>query len=122
MSDQSENTIQETPPGPAFTPPAPKPVLTQQQKLRRFLIGFLGWWLVNVPLYLLADRAQGAQGSFLFIFTLNVIALLVMAFANRWVALGIVAAVALNLVISLFLGQFFNVFCWIPFTTPMSLN
>jgi hypothetical protein len=55
----------------------------------------------------------------LFIFGINLLLLIVMAFVNRWVALGLVAAITLNLVVSVVLGLVFNAICWIPFTSPM---
>ncbi|MGE5251505.1 MAG: hypothetical protein ACM3QS_14985 [Bacteroidota bacterium] len=116
MSDEPANVIQEVPP--------PKPILTQQDKLRRFLIGLLGWWLVNIPLWLLLQPVMVSQGATFvyctlpFLFGANIFLLIIMAFRNRWVALGLLAAFAVNLLVSLVLGLGTNAMCWIPFTTP----
>ncbi len=121
MSNQPGIEYPEIPPESENRPATPKPVLTNADKLRRFLIGFLGWWLVNVPLWLLLDRVSGAVAFMIPVFIVQVIVLIIMAFVNRWVALGLVAAIALNFIISIFLGLFLNMLCWIPFTSPNPL-
>lgn len=103
---------------PVETPTAPKPVLTRDEKRRRFLIGFLGWWLVNVPLAMVLNARHLAEVLFM-VFFVQVVLLIIMAFANRAVALGMLAAIGLNLVISILFGLLFNALCWIPVSTPL---
>jgi len=79
-------------------------------------IGFVAWYVINGLIWL---GGTSNYGFFLAIFTLpgNLIVLLICAITPRLrrVALGILIAIALNLVITLVLGMFTNALCFVPF-------
>lgn len=92
-------------------------------KRRNFLIGFLGWYLVNGALWFIlsgatfdATEAQ-SSGAVCFLFPLNLLlpVLFGVIRVTRWLALGILAALALNFLVSLILGMSFNGLCFVPF-------
>ena len=104
--------------------PSPKPAFTltpDQQNWLKFAIGFVGWYLLNGLFWLAVGGASGNYGynMALGIFTLpaNIIVLIVLTLIRRtrWVAVGIGAALAVNFIISLFLGVVFNAMCLFPF-------
>jgi hypothetical protein len=133
MEHEPDDAVPEAPQEPEKKPLAPTRIFTRQEKIRYFLIGFLGWWLINILLWRLLvpvplsqlqgyRAGQGISENLIctvpIIFGMNVFLLIRMAFANRWIALGLLAAFAVNLVISLLLGLAGNAACWVPFTTP----
>jgi hypothetical protein len=85
-----------------------------------FAIGFLGWYLVNIFAWSHVPAGGYGLGVF-FVFAImlpfNIVALIVLGIirSTRWVALGIVTALALNFLISLALGLTLNAQCLIPF-------
>jgi hypothetical protein len=50
MGQEPEEAVQEVPEEPEKKPPSQRRLYTRQQKVKYLLIGFLGWWLVNVLL------------------------------------------------------------------------
>lgn len=116
---------------PTKEPPKPeKPPLSRNQKISRFLIGFLGWYILN-GLYWYITEPHGLDGDStftganfyavlsinLFLFPSNLLALIVLSTIppTRWVGFGILIALALNLAISIVEGVAFNGWCFIPF-------
>ncbi len=103
-------------------------------KRRRWLLaalGFAGWYLVNGLFWLIYQRLRPIPPGYYDIFSpdvgagmittvINIVVLLALAFIRRtrWVALGILFALALNFAVSLVLGLGFNAFCLAPFFTP----
>lgn len=91
-----------------------QPQTDKNRPLWQFAAGFLGWFLVNGLIWLFFKDNIGLN---LLVFPVNLIVLIVL-FAvkkNRKYAQGVLAAVGVNLLISLILGLFFNAFCFIPF-------
>jgi len=89
-----------------------------------FAVGFLGWYFINGSVWFLWSPNQntlGGQGYGIILNLLllpaNGIALLIFGIirSTRRIALGILAALALNFFISLFLGLSTNATCFIPF-------
>ena len=113
--DTPENIPQEKP------PPAP---MTPRQWWLLFAGGFLGWYLVYGVIWLLsAQDGVYYQGNiFLYACLWSVNIILIVAFAihcdTRPVGLGILAALALNIVISLVIGLQGNAWCFVPFFIP----
>ena len=112
---------------PEKPPAAPKivpPPLSTAAKRREFMIGFVGWWVVNGALWLGLTGGEGlGPGGFgiilnLLLFPANLLMLIVLAFIRRWIALGGLAAIAVNLLIALIMGVALAGFCFIPFFTP----
>ena len=105
------------PPGPKVEPQPPP--LTRNEKIFRFLVGFLGWYAVNGLLWYLVGNPNEGENFILLLcsFPANVLALLVLSLAKRTrlIGFGVLAAVALNLLISLILGVLQNAFCFVPF-------
>ncbi|MEK7328452.1 MAG: hypothetical protein AAB217_24670 [Chloroflexota bacterium] len=103
-------------------PSSPKKELSRNQKIRDFLIGFIGWWVINGAIWAgIATGDFGPQRSVfllfpnIFILPVNLLALIILAFVRRWVALGLLTAYAVNFLLALIMGLFFNGVCWIPF-------
>jgi hypothetical protein len=96
---------------------------TRNEKVIDFVLGFVGWFLVNGLLYgcsiaVLQAMASGTPDSIpvlllgLLPLLINIGALIFFAFTRRWIALGILAAFALVLVGVLLLGLVFYVICY----------
>jgi hypothetical protein len=93
------------------------------KKMRDFLIGFFGWWIINLVVFGIIIGNSAGEGFWYFIlfigypitFVANVITLIVLASRRRFVAFGALSATALNLLISLVSGIFINGICFIPF-------
>jgi len=108
----------------------PKRQLTRNEKIRDFLFGFVGWWVINALVWfaVMSDYVNSMGENVLLIFLLGIpvfylaqlITLIILASRRGWIALGIVSAMALNLVITLILGLTFNATCFIPFFVPAS--
>ncbi len=107
-----------TPPtSPATTPGA------QRQNWLKFAIGFAGWYLANGLIWMsmftpgVITGGYAMLGTWMCLIAANILVLLVLAIVRpaRWVALGMLAALALNLAISLSFGLFMNAYCLIPF-------
>ena len=94
----------------------PARVWSRNEKIRDFLIGMVGWYVVNGAVWLVFQGGQ-SNGGFLnlLILPINVVVLLVTAFTRRYFALGLLASFAFNLLAALMLGATLNAFCWIPF-------
>ena len=103
--------------------PTPVTPLTRNQKLGWFLAGFAGWFVVNgalgalalAPLAIgnsLAAEAAGLLSTLLML--ANLAALIALAFfpRGRWVALGILSALAVVLCIVLLLGATVAAICF----------
>lgn len=77
--------------------------------------GFLGWFLVTLPIYgqKMDQESLMICGGVLFL--ANIGALILLLIKLRSVGLGMLAALGVNLVISLILGLFNNALCFIPF-------
>jgi hypothetical protein len=100
---------------------------TRNTKILDFLIGFIAWFAVNGALWFLLAHGQSIVSSLigtiitgpivanLFILPANLLILIVLAFLRRWMAFGILVAVAINLAIALVLGMGTNATCAIPF-------
>ncbi len=102
------------------TPPPP-PVPTAVKR-RHLLIGFFGWYLVNGLLWFALtgasfDAAQAPAQALCLLFAVNFLLPVVLGLskAARWMALGILAALALNFLVSLLVGTIINGICFVPF-------
>ena len=98
--------------------PQPDP----RNKWGLFATGFFGWSIINVAVW--KSISPGPQshdplGYILNLFILpgNALILIILASIRRtrWMALGILAALALNFLISLLLGLTTNAVCFVPF-------
>ena len=116
--DTPETKPQEQPPAPPMTP---------QPKWLLFAAGLLGWYLVNGLIWLMMLRSPFYPGWLdtygfpnLILLPLNLIILVVLAIIKRtrMIAFGILAALALNIVISLVIGLQGNAWCFVPFFIP----
>lgn len=97
--------------------------------IKQFTAGFLGWYLVMALIYGLLFRnlgtgsmdydLMGLGGLFLPIQFIALIILFAMR-KVRYIGWGMLSAIGLNLVISLVLGLFGNVLCFIPFFKPVN--
>lgn len=125
MAEQPEidNKGIEEPPGKT------KKQLTRNEKIRDFLSGFAGWWVINglVWLGVSSDYLNTMGESALLVFICVVpafylgqlIALIILAYRRGWIALGVTSAIALNLVITLVAGLTMNATCFVPFFVPL---
>jgi hypothetical protein len=109
-------------------PPPPRPsghiYSSPYEKIRDFVIGFVGWVAINAVLWLSSDRVSLSsywsrdmqfQCAAFMLFVLNVAGLIVLAFTRRWIAFGSLVAFATNSLISLVLGSGLNALCGVPF-------
>jgi hypothetical protein len=110
------------PPGPAWrpAPAAPKAgePLSRRAKIVQFTGGFVGWYLVNFGIYAVTSAGGKGFTAAIVIFPANIIVLIILAYKRRWVALGMLSAIALNLLVALILGIGVAAWCFIPFFTP----
>jgi hypothetical protein len=102
-----------------------KVYVSQQQQYIDFVIGFAVWYLLNGLAWLLIGYNRGwlEGGSYgagnLLLFPINVILLIVFLIFRRWIGLGILGALALNLFIALAMNIAVNGACAVPFwVTP----
>ena len=112
---------------PSETPSVPppgnkKPSLLDTLRSRQFLAGFFGWYAVNgVVWYILKSGSLEFVGEAIlvnaFAFPINILALIVFSIIKRTrkFGFGLLAAIALNLLLSILLGVFFNGICFVPF-------
>jgi hypothetical protein len=103
--------------------------LSRRAKIADFTIGFVGWYALNGVAWFLVAQQPGftLQGNAiesygfigLCLWPANVLALIVLAVARpgRWIALGLLAAIASNFIIALILGASTGAYCFIPFFT-----
>jgi len=89
------------------------------RKNDQILYGFFGWYLINSIIWLLISTRGYAEYVFLnlFIFPINLLTLIVLSVikSTRKIGLGILIALALNLLLSLMVGLTINGVCFIPF-------
>ena len=96
---------------------------TRNEKVIDFVLGFVGWFLVNGILYgcsiaILQALDSGSPDSIPVLLLgvlpllINIGALIFFAFTRRWIALGILAAFALVLVGVLLLGLVIYAICY----------
>jgi len=106
----------ETQPAPEATPPAPKPE-SKITRLVKFAAGFLGWFLVTLLIYgaMSGEETMMICGGLLFPANLVLLGLLLKF--QRFAGWGMLAALGVNLIISLIRGLTTNAFCFIPFFT-----
>jgi hypothetical protein len=94
-----------------------------QDWLRRnaqILYGFFGWYLINGLIWLLLGLSPNEGYNIfvnIYIFPLNLLALIVLSVnkSTRKIGLGVLIALALNLLLSLVVGLGLNGVCFIPF-------
>jgi hypothetical protein len=96
---------------------------SQKQKYNDFAIGFAGWYLLNGLAWLLVGYEYGwLEGTYgipnLLLFPANAILLIIFLVMRRWIGLGILGALALNLLIALVMGILINGACAVPFWFP----
>ncbi len=96
----------------------PDEPLPQRIKWVMIVGGFLGWYALN---YLLFLWAAPNSGMWLCALPANILLLIILAIirGTRWIALGILAALALNFVVSLALSLNWNAVCLTPFFNPL---
>jgi hypothetical protein len=103
------------------TPMAKKAYVSRQEQYIDFAIGFGGWYLLNGLAWLLIgyDRYGWLGSDYgipnLFLFPLNVILLIVFLIFRRWIGLGTLGALAINLLIALVMSIVVNGVCAVPF-------
>jgi len=94
---------------------------TRNEKILDFVIGFVGWCLINGLMYACSfmfltyvSVEQDAQAIALLVVPLivNVIGLILLGMTRRWIALGALAAFALLLVGVLLIGLLVYAICF----------
>ena len=104
----------------------PEPVTDLPSFLRRYqqqLIGFVGWFVLSAIIWIPLSKSVDGILLNLFVFPLTIIALIVLGLIKRTrnLALGILLALAVNFVLSLVLGLFYNGICFFPFYIDLNL-
>lgn len=103
--------------------PDPKPDDGLRKKLIGFAAGFGGWFVIGSVVWTVLSlfAAQGEGASLLItifvmpiLFGVNLTVLIVLAFKRRWIALGMLSALALNLVVSILIQAIFMGTCAVP--------
>lgn len=95
--------------------PVAQPPKKFKLNIWQFAAGFLGWFLVTLLVY-----GQKMDGESLMLcggvmFLVNVVVLIFLFVRSRSIGMGMLAALGVNLVISLILGLVNNAMCFIPF-------
>ena len=118
-------------PSPPKLPATPAKPVSRRAKIVQFTIGFVGWYALNwvawfawgaqKPGFTLQGNAVESYGLLgLCLWPANVLAPIILAVPRpgRWIALGLVAAIASNFIIALIIGASTGAYCFIPFFTP----
>jgi hypothetical protein len=109
--DQPEGTAPPTPGDqPSATPPVRKFKFTWE-----FFVGFLGWYLATAIFYGQVRDQEALMICGGLLFPVNVLVLILLFKWQRQMGWGMLAALAVNMVVSLVLGLIQNAFCFIPF-------
>ena len=90
-----------------------------RKKLIHRIGGLLGWFLVNGLIWLILSEGAYELGILLFFANLVVLLFLILNRPTRWIGQGILMAWAVNFVLALLVGSFFNGLCLIPFYDPI---
>ena len=97
----------------------PTKEMTRQEKWSDFLIGFLGWFVVTWGLYGLMMVVSPARSWTATLgclwFPANLLVLTILAFTRPYRALGMLAALAANLLIALLAGALGPSICFMPY-------
>jgi hypothetical protein len=100
----------------------PEIPISRAEKFLGFAIGFGGWFLINGVIWLgllqgTATRSWTNTSSELIMLPINILAPIILGVIRqtRWEALGVLSALAFNLVVALIIGAFFNGVCFVPF-------
>ncbi len=93
---------------------------TDNEKFLDIGIGFVAWFVVNGVVWLILLKGGEVNADFnlffnVFILPANLIALLILAIFRNRIALGMLIAIAANLVVALMLSLGYNGMCAIPF-------
>jgi hypothetical protein len=100
------------------SPAYEKSYATIRERTFDLLIGFVGWSAINSLIWMIlrsGDCSYGCIGFNLLLFPINLVILIVLAFARRWLAMGMLIAIAINFAIALAMGALLNALCAIPF-------
>lgn len=94
-------------------------------KWRLFIAGFLGWFLFAGLFWFLLIELSSSNPNLMvsinivwFIFTIVVMLFFALNKSTRMFSLGILAAIAVNLFISIALGMTYDAICFKPFFVP----
>jgi len=97
------------------------------QKTLKFVVGFLGWFAINTLVYALINL--GGRTRYLgydiilwaFVLLVNLVMLTVLATLKktRWIALGVLSALAVNFAVSILFLSASDAYCFIPVTYPV---
>jgi hypothetical protein len=89
----------------------------KRRNWRFFAFGFIGWYLVNGVIWVLPGNNEF---NLLLTLPANILILIILAIIKRtrWIAFGMLTAIALNFLISLVLGLFNQAVCLVPFFSP----
>jgi hypothetical protein len=109
MNEQTESG-EETPQGKA-----PEEAPSTTVKSLYFLIGFLGWFLVNALIYLQKFDQESLTICGGLLFPVNLVLLVILLRKRPLVGWGMLSALGVNLVISLVFGVWNNALCFLPF-------
>jgi hypothetical protein len=101
-----------------------KKVYTTRTKRIDFAIGFVGWIVIAGAVWLIAIRIFGPLNGGVFstttacvmpiLFGANISALIILASTRKWIALGMLSVLAVNLLIALILRVGSNATCAVP--------
>ena len=100
---------------------------TRGEKILDFVIGFVGWYLVNGLMYTLLvwllgfmdPTTQSSLAALVLLvlpLVINVVALIFFGFTRRWIALGALASFGALLALVIVLGLLAAAFCFGPGT------
>ena len=126
MNQQAQNNHPSEEQPPEAVQPIPGAQPPHKFKLTwQFAAGFLGWFLVNGLGWLIIlsgrkfssgdETAVICNGALFFPLNLIILVLLAWKVGTRQIAWGIVAALGVNLIVSLVLGLVQNAVCLVPF-------
>lgn len=111
QNEQSEGIV----PSPPNEQPPESPPARKFKLNRKFVIGFLGWYLVTALVFGVVTLDAYSNGCIIFPAQVLTLIILLSVRTVRDIGWGMLSAIAFNLLISLMVGLGDDAICFVPF-------